>query len=385
MKLHYNKANLVELGFVEKTAKWRLTSQFFPSKVGGKPAWLNLTDVPGVNTLSCGQCGKVMTFLLEVYSPPDEQDTCANTELTEVEIESCFHRYVYIFCCRNPACHQERNTPFTVLRCQLPRRNPYFSYEPPDDEIEILPEDLISPEQFGVNLCAVCGCNAGTTKCGRCHTTAYCSKDHQIQDWKSGHKTTCGKGQGIISATSNKFLFPEYELVTEEENEEESDEEDEGRTDDKERDSALVSAEMQRVKRTENLISELKRNNFKEADLESMAKGETDDDRQFMAFKKRIASDPDQVLRYQKGGEPLHVSALQQAAEEDIPPCQCGARRQFEFQVLPQLLRHLDVDSLGDSIDWGTLLVYTCTKNCVEGPAYHPEFLWKQNFQNSSI
>ena len=54
----------------------------------------------------------------------------------------------------------------------------------------------------------------------------------------------------------------------------------------------------------------------------------------------------------------------------------------FHQQVLPQLLNHLDVTTLGQSIDWGTLLVYTCAESCEppDGQAYVDEFAWKQDF-----
>jgi len=40
-------------------------------------------------------------------------------------------------------------------------------------------------------------------------------------------------------------------------------------------------------------------------------------------------------------------------AQESIPNCEkCGAPRIFEFQIMPHLLHHLDVDSVGQSIDW---------------------------------
>ncbi|MPC50943.1 Protein msta, isoform A [Portunus trituberculatus] len=40
-----------------------------------------------------------------------------------------------------------------------------------------------------VGACAVCGCPA-SQRCGKCHLTAYCSKDHQKQHWKT-HRTEC--------------------------------------------------------------------------------------------------------------------------------------------------------------------------------------------------
>lgn len=47
---------------------------------------------------------------------------------------------------------------------------------------------------------------------------------------------------------------------------------------------------------------------------------------------------------------------------------------------MPQLLNYLDLDQTDKSIDWGTLAVYTCSENCCQGPAYHKEYLWKQDF-----
>ncbi len=42
-------------------------------------------------------------------------------------------------------------------------------------------------------------------------------------------------------------------------------------------------------------------------------------------------------------GEVLWVSDEALPSAEDIPSCSCGAKRVFEFQILPQLLNHLKV------------------------------------------
>lgn len=57
----------------------------------------------------------------------------------------------------------------------------------------------------------------------------------------------------------------------------------------------------------------------------------------------------------------------------------------FSLKIMPQLLNHLQVDSLGESIDWGTLVVYTCADNCGGGNEYLEEFIWKQDFCAGSI
>jgi hypothetical protein len=67
------------------------------------------------------------------------------------------------------------------------------------------------------------------------------------------------------------------------------------------------------------------------------------------------------VLRYcfEPNARPLWPQATRLPGPNDIPPCaRCGAPRQFEFQVLPQLLHFLDIDIDPDaervdkSLDW---------------------------------
>jgi len=71
---------------------------------------------------------------------------------------------------------------------------------------------------------------------------------------------------------------------------------------------------------------------------------------------------------------------VKQAGAADVPVCSaCGSAREFEFQVLPQLLYFLKVDSKAkDALDWGTLVVYTCKDSCGDGSKYTPEFVWTQ-------
>ena len=58
------------------------------------------------------------------------------------------------------------------------------------------------------------------------------------------------------------------------------------------------------------------------------------DDPVFARFRKRVAREPEQVVRYWRGGAPLWVSSDHQPADADVPPCPaCGAPRHFEFQV----------------------------------------------------
>ncbi|NWX44329.1 PDCD2 protein, partial [Steatornis caripensis] len=171
----------------------------------------------------------------------------------------------------------------------------------------------------------------------------------------------------------NEFLFPEYEILIEpEEPEFPADPDDEQGAVDTSEDPK----EQQELRATGEVFQSLD-----EETLEAMAKHETEEDKIFQMFKERVAAEPEQIIRYCRGGEgPIWVSGENIPEEKDIPNCVCGAKRIFEFQVMPQLLNHLQVDSLGESIDWGTLVVYTCADNCGEGNEYLEEFIWKQDF-----
>ncbi|XP_034964388.1 programmed cell death protein 2 isoform X2 [Zootoca vivipara] len=303
----------VELGFAEEAAAWRLRSKHFPCKVGGRPAWLGEAGLPGPAELQCGACGEPLAFLLQLYAPRQGRP-------------DAFHRSVFLFGCRRPACYRLAGPSpgsLRVFRNQLPRKNDTYSYDPPREEPPH-EEPICANLQLkcGTKLCRVCGC-LGSKTCSKCHKAHYCSKDHQVKDWKAGHKLSC-------------------------------------------------------------LHSDEAPDSLDETSLEAMAKHETQDDKIFQKFKEKISSEPEQIIRYCRDGEgPLWISAENIPQETDIPNCLCGSKRVFEFQIMPQLLNHLKVDSLGESIDWGTLAIYTCADSCNRGNHYTEEFVWKQDISST--
>ena len=65
--------NSVDLGFIENPEhSWILHRCYFPSKVGGKPAWLNPEELPSQESLQCPYCQNSMVFLLQLYAPIEE-------------------------------------------------------------------------------------------------------------------------------------------------------------------------------------------------------------------------------------------------------------------------------------------------------------------------
>uniref|UniRef100_A0A2M4BST4 Putative pcdc2/rp-8 programmed cell death protein 2 n=1 Tax=Anopheles marajoara TaxID=58244 RepID=A0A2M4BST4_9DIPT len=337
----------VDLGFLEPCESWLLTNKFFRSKLGGKPAWLELKNLPKPEELLCTRCDKPLAFLCQVYAPIEEN-------------AGCFHRVLYVFVCISASCESDGNgRTIKVLRSQLPRRNAFYAYDPPDETVES--PAVTSP----VPLCVVCGCR-GPKRCGRCQLVNYCGVVHQRLDWSAGHKPVCGEEHSSVAEKRKHttFVFSECEIVTEPEEQESkpklSEEENEKRQ----------MEEFERLK-SEGKVGVL--DELPEEELDKYA-GTVDqaEDKVFARFKKRTADAPDQVLRYERGGTPLWLSPI---VPQTVPDCErCGSRRIFEFQVMPQLLSFLERDEL----DWGTLACYTCEASCnTEG--YAEEWIFRQD------
>ncbi|NXQ80016.1 PDCD2 protein, partial [Nyctibius grandis] len=297
------------------------------------------------------------------------------------------------FACRDAACYRLPGPrgPLCVFRNQLPRRNDVYPEEPPPEEPPPGPPAAADapPRRLrnGAALCRVCGC-LGPRTCGRCRRAAYCGPEHQALDWRWGHWEACGQhAAGDASADAipvhNEFLFPEYEILIEPEEPEFP--ADNSVDSDDEQGAADISEgpkEQEELGATGSAGEAFQ--SLDEETLEAMAKHETEEDKIFQMFKEQVAAEPEQIIRYSRGERPIWVSSENIPEDDDIPNCLCGARRIFEFQIMPQLLNHLQVDSLGESIDWGTLVVYTCADNCGEGNEYLEEFIWKQDFSAGS-
>uniref|UniRef100_A0A8C6I9V9 Programmed cell death protein 2 n=1 Tax=Mus spicilegus TaxID=10103 RepID=A0A8C6I9V9_MUSSI len=247
----------VELGFAEEAPAWRLRSEQFPSKVGGRPAWLGLAELPGPGALACARCGRPLAFLLQVYAPLPGRD-------------DAFHRSLFLFCCREPPCCAG----LRVFRNQLPRKNAFYSYEPPSETEALGTECVCLQLKSGAHLCRVCGCLAPMT-CSRCKQAHYCSKEHQTLDWRLGHKQACTQSDKIEHMVpDHNFLFPEFEIVTETEDE--------------------ILPEVVEMEDYSEVTGSM--GGVPEEELDSMAKHESKEDHIFQKFKSKIALEPEQTV-----------------------------------------------------------------------------------------
>ncbi|KAH1005313.1 hypothetical protein HUJ04_006320 [Dendroctonus ponderosae] len=88
-------------------------------------------------------------------------------------------------------------------------------------------------------------------------------------------------------------------------------------------------------------------------------------DKMFHYFITRVKSNPEQILRYHREGVPLLLYPLQ----EPIGRCKnCQQEQVFELQLVPTLVSKLRLSgeskSCPSSLDFGTVLVYTCRNSC---------------------
>ncbi|CAD6186045.1 unnamed protein product [Caenorhabditis auriculariae] len=374
----------VHLGFpvsLPPNELFRLRSQFLPlGKVGGKPSWLNPKALPHSNTLICKVCEKPMCFLIQVYaSGPNEP-------------EHSFHRSLFVFVCRNPKCSKPNDASnMAVFRCSLPRKNEFYSFDGPmDPDLDgDVPDPRLPPD--GPKLCSLCGCSA-TKKCAKCQNTWYCSRDHQVVDWAS-HKTCCGvfpdesAEQPEPSNPANPFVFKEFGIELDQEYlnsdmfEELSDDED-----DEDEDCVDDETDEDRKRRMDEFKKFAKQNesnaNMTKEDLEA-ATEEQKRDGEFEKFNRLVSLNPEQIIRYKRFGEPLPATCQSPLPDpESVPPCEnCSGPRRFEMQLMPHLLSIIEVDAIGQSIDWASVFIYTCSQSCeVPESGYAKEFLAKQDF-----
>ncbi|XP_047363626.1 programmed cell death protein 2 isoform X2 [Vespa velutina] len=327
--------SLVDLGFVEKCQPWRLESRFFPSKVGGRPAWLNFKNIPRKEDLECEYCRNPCIFLCQIYAPYEEDN-------------DAFHRTLYVFICKDPSCCKiNENGNLKVLRSQLNRFNPFYPSEPPVEEEDWKTD--ISIDAW-CKTCCVCGI-AAPNHCSKCKIANYCCRNHQVYDWKQYHKHNC-------------------------------------ETEDDEDCSEIEEKEMAKYKS----MAQLKETGCiqGEKDTEDLSRmANPDEDEVFALFRTRIEQNPEQVLRYERNGQILYISGSTKI--KDVPKCSlCGGERQFEFQIMPQLLNFLNYKDVINSLDWGILVIFTCKKSCMPKEEYAIEYIWKQDIlpdkiDNSSV
>lgn len=389
----------VHLGFCEPIENESIIAHTSPNwsewdggQVGGRPSWLNPEHLPTrpITCLVCQENEDPLNFICQLYAPADTVNTNA------------FHRTLYVFAC--PTCSSVR-----VFRTQLAQENPYF---PSDCDVAVETHwNKHLPETYEIKLCKVCG-QRGKGVCPL-QQENFCGKLHQKQ-----YK------QNVFEKEPPKPLpsvYPIHELVVEEEPSNQD-----GTYNVEEERSAMFEAD------DDNDSDQ----DLEQDDLNAITGargGDTRKDPLTDDFFHRVEHAKDQCVRYHQWHDESILWTSSDNMPSAIPDCACGAPRRFEFQLMPQLLHYLksskntisgisqqekDVLLAASSIvetnpdqvpaelkethekairnmqsklldnekelDWGVVVVYTCTASCDGGAddkglgAYREEFAWVQ-------
>ena len=482
----------MQLGFslpLEKDANAELGhtsprwSDWDGGKIGGRPSWLNPRDIPH-DVLRCrGPCngtsddglGTPLCFITQLYCPADDVN------------EHAFHRSLYVFAC--PKCCSGSSTLMQslknanskdneqsasehslsdciqVLRCQLPKKNEFFSLTgDADGEWSNHKSSYWAKHEDDdkLNLCAVCG-QRSKGKCPK-QKKWFCCPNHQKEHLRASKKLQGDETSSVPIKYLPSVCF-ESELVVEEEPEPPSQHATTGKDTKQNVKSSLFDGELT------DADSNLDQSDLNAMTLSEAATGVTDPTTLAFYARMTIGGEEndvrDQCLRYSRWPQQQECTADDEDDTKEGPlwitsnnqppsgfvndthifpqPCHyCGAARSFEFQILPQMLHYLfhDPDSsdegkvksrqvlsesesailleasskiqsgvdlppgfreqhekavakardmlLGitgngvakkgeigstDSLEWGTIAIYTCTLSCGDGDVVLPRDL----------
>lgn len=399
------------VGYLEKPPSKHeqrlLTRKMFPSKLGGRPAWLvprNLPTMPSVlpsspsnsadaatlangdvSELECRVCKRPLRFLLQIYASRGS------------ERAEAFHRVMHLFICTSCQPNQAR-----VFRAQLPRENNFYSSDPPNPQA--IAANLRKKGDRDPALDQVC--------CGGCGLPRDNSTIAQGTAKQQGTSKGTGSGSGRVLCQEctrrerNKdgpAIFQERELSTVEAEVPDEPEEEIAASggvsaaDNAEEVEEVFTPGVAKAKgldrdlvaEAESVIEAAKRKGASEAVLEKLeqykakaaecpdsvldgteqqvfeefSKESGEKDEVFSRFNRFAAANNGHVIRYNFGGNPLWFATPGRLDEP--PPCgNCGGPRVFEFQVQPQLITLLSGTDLADRLDFGTICCFTCKGSC---------------------
>ena len=307
------------VGVIEEIRFPANTRFCFPSKVGGKPAWLIPEELPEV---ACESCSKPMSFLLQLYAP-------------DANCEAAFHRSLLVFSCLQCRCFLK------CFRAQLPLANPFYPPEPVSrKEIPELDTDLDS------KCCDTCG-------------------------------LLSHNGSPCRSLPEYGIEIEEVDEIDMDDDDKESDDGSESASDE------MVDEELSKadgiLAKSEMTIDESEMDLFNEFTETAIERDSSF--RMFKRFVAEAPAD--HVVYYSVGASPIWITDEGQMPGPPPKCEHCGCDRHFEFQIQPQLIYHLMKRLRGFPMnaapfEWGVVTIFTCAQNCSAGPAYKEEFVFNQ-------
>ncbi|XP_004450340.2 programmed cell death protein 2-like isoform X2 [Dasypus novemcinctus] len=316
------------------------------SKLGGVPDALPAVSVP---TPVCGRCGQLLALVVQVYCPLEG---------------SPFHRLLHVFACVHPSCGSGGARSWKVFRSQcLQMREETQDAQQENglaaedwcegaDDWGSDSEEIPSP-QIPLDF-------ENDSKSAKDVDCMARLQDLNLHDTILGAAHPTPPGQGLALPTLGPQFLPYYICVVDEDDYRDFVNLDHAH-------SLLREYQQREGIDVEQLISQSLYSDGDEKYEKTIVKT---GDMVFYKFMKRIAACQEQILRYSWSGEPLFLTYPSSEVSE-LPACShCGSQRTFEFQLMPALVSVLKSTNLDLSVEFGTILIYTCEESC-----------WPQNHQ----
>lgn len=414
-------------------------------KLGGKPSWLNPRDIPK-EPLRCKLCsernegnGTLLRFLCQIYSPADVETGNSDAFHRSLYVFCCPNKT----CSTSDNMHES----VVVLRGQLSKINDFYPLHC-DNNDELLSWEKHNSSTWKVNSCICCGQRASgkcpSTQayfCSKEHQIVYHKRRKKSENFDA-RALAYDESELVVEEEPEENDQQEMEGLDQEKLAKDMNKVSLFGENDGENDDALIEqSDLNEMVGLDGGTSDpitmefYNRISISGGDVKSQClrysrwpeyKMEGDDD----------TEENDMPLWISTDGRPN--------VETDIPPCPyCNSKRKFEFQLMPQMLNFLmktkdndlisDLNQEGkrallaasdfidkakelgsesdlstdfvkkqeelvnqfkskvlqengedDTLDFGTIGVFTCAASCSKNDtedffgAYHQEFAWRQ-------
>lgn len=374
------------------------------NKYGGKPNWMPSVISPDTVTLQCPLCGHCMALAIQIYCPLGS---------------SKYHRTLYVFCCTNPLCWSKCES-WKVIRCQeedkqttensdghgvytastdiwleqeddwgeasaagLLKETSYLcisNEEPEGDEKNTNLEVILDPkedknqlEEPGIQEDHLEKCVSEECKFLQSGQTNVIVEDRPVPE-QSGEqlKSVLGERRNHNIPPYVLPVFEPYYIYVIEEPPESGM-------------SRELYQKHKKYQQEENVFYSIHRKSAveKKTNSEGYEKSQVKHgDRVFYKFMNRFARCPEQIIRYCWEGDPLYVTESSSGIKQPLPCQSCGSQRVFELQLMPSLIQHLKLRNFnvdGPAVEFGTVLISSCSKSCwKEGDVMKEEFVFVQ-------
>ncbi|GMM35879.1 Tsr4 protein [Saccharomycopsis crataegensis] len=327
------------------------------SFIGGNPLWLD-GQLPPSKMLTCGNCGSGLGLLLQSYAPLPN---------------SANDRVIYVFGCQNYKCTRQKGS----IRCikgvkfkkvELSVEEKMNMEKQKEYEVKLqgglFGKDKNNDNPFGGSNPFAAGSSSTSANpfSGITFDKQEEPKKEETKEEKKDVKKPSFSQIASKSAPKQKTTVEKDVKLSE-------------------YPGYILYVEKERIGTDDDVLPPIPDNiQFEEADVADSVmkasstkteefKSEILDDSEFQAFSKRVAHNPNQVLRYELGGEPLIYSSKNKTKIENGAPApvwNSQSERQFELQLMPKAIIDLEVGrDVMEGMEWGTISVFTDVEDFV--------------------